>query len=93
LAIAPLRYGAGVKGKVVDALYNGIPLITTSIGAEGIDGLNNLIPIADTSNEFISEICHLLNSPKKLKKMSLKELSCVKENFSQETFKHKVKFN
>ena len=37
LAICPLRYGAGVKGKVVEAAYNQIPLITTSVGAEGLD--------------------------------------------------------
>lgn len=34
--LAPLRYGAGVKGKVVDAWRYGCPVVTTSIGAEGI---------------------------------------------------------
>ena len=36
VVVVPLRYGAGVKGKVLEALYNGAPVITTSIGAEGI---------------------------------------------------------
>lgn len=36
LAVAPLRFGAGLKGKVVDAWHNGTPLVTTSIGAEGM---------------------------------------------------------
>ena len=36
LCLSPLRFGAGLKGKFFDAMYNGTPFITTSIGAEGI---------------------------------------------------------
>ena len=35
--VAPLRYGAGVKGKIGQALEFGLPVVTTSIGAEGMD--------------------------------------------------------
>ena len=34
--LAPLRFGAGLKGKLVDAALSGTPSVTTSIGAEGI---------------------------------------------------------
>jgi glycosyltransferase involved in cell wall biosynthesis len=34
--LAPLRFGAGIKGKLADAMCNGTPSITTSIGAEGM---------------------------------------------------------
>ncbi len=46
LAVVPLRFGAGVKGKVVEAAYYQIPMITTSIGGEGLD---------DTVGAFIME--------------------------------------
>ncbi len=36
-AIAPLRFGAGMKGKVTDALAAGLPVVTTPIGAQGLD--------------------------------------------------------
>lgn len=36
--LAPLRFGAGLKGKFVEAMLNGTPSITTSIGAEGLNG-------------------------------------------------------
>lgn len=36
LAVAPLRFGAGVKGKCLDAIAHGVPVITTEYGAEGI---------------------------------------------------------
>lgn len=37
--LAPLRFGAGIKGKLIDAMQCGTPSITTSIGAEGIHGV------------------------------------------------------
>ena len=38
VCLAPLRFGAGLKGKFLDAMKNGTPAVTTSIGAEGIPG-------------------------------------------------------
>ena len=38
VCLAPLRFGAGIKGKLVDAMLNGTPSITTGIGAEGMHG-------------------------------------------------------
>jgi len=37
VAVAPLLHGAGVKGKVVEAMMTGTPVVTTPIGAEGLD--------------------------------------------------------
>ncbi len=39
VCLAPIRFGAGLKGKFVDAMKNGIPSVTTTIGAEGMDSL------------------------------------------------------
>jgi GT2 family glycosyltransferase/radical SAM superfamily enzyme YgiQ (UPF0313 family)/Tfp pilus assembly protein PilF/cyclopropane fatty-acyl-phospholipid synthase-like methyltransferase len=36
VSIAPLRYGAGMKGKIGEAMAHGLPVVTTSIGAEGM---------------------------------------------------------
>ncbi len=38
VCLAPLRYGAGIKGKLAEAMMNGIPSVTTSIGTEGMLG-------------------------------------------------------
>ena len=38
VCLAPLRFGAGLKGKLIDAMRNGTPSVTTSIGAEGLSG-------------------------------------------------------
>ena len=36
ISLAPIRFGAGIKGKILEAMSNGTPCITTSIGAEAI---------------------------------------------------------
>jgi len=60
VSIAPLRYGSGMKGKVGEAMAYGLPVVTTSIGAEGMgleDGVHALI--ADDPREFADRICRL----------------------------------
>ncbi|MGB3144544.1 MAG: glycosyltransferase [Maribacter sp.] len=39
VCLAPLRFGAGIKGKLLEAMRNGTPSVTTSIGAEGMQGI------------------------------------------------------
>jgi GT2 family glycosyltransferase len=50
--IVPLRFGAGVKGKVIEALQKNRPLVTTPVGAEGIPAAASVMNIADTAAEF-----------------------------------------
>ena len=38
VCLVPLQFGAGLKGKMIDAMTNGTPCVTTSIGAEGLFG-------------------------------------------------------
>ena len=60
--VAPLRYGAGVKGKIGQSLAYGLPVVTTSIGAEGmslVDGRDVLI--GDTSEHFARNLVQLYN--------------------------------
>jgi hypothetical protein len=59
--VAPLRYGAGMKGKVGESLINGLPVVATSVGAEGMGlqpGANILV--ADTEAEFAEQVLRLL---------------------------------
>ena len=54
--IVPLRFGAGIKGKVLEAVQKNVPLVTTSIGAEGIPESELVMTIADTAEDFVEEV-------------------------------------
>jgi len=56
LLLAPIQFGAGVKGKFVDAMQSGTPNVTTSVGAEA---MRNRLDwngfVADTDEDFVAK--------------------------------------
>lgn len=56
IVVAPLRYGAGVKGKVVEALAHGVPVVTTDVGAQGIDAEGRVLFIGNDAQSFAQQI-------------------------------------
>lgn len=66
LFVAPLRYGAGIKGKIGQSLENSLPLITSDIGAEGFEfGEYEDNMIANSPEEFADKIIAIYNDKKK----------------------------
>ena len=60
VAVVPLRFGAGVKGKIIEALSRGLPIVTTHIGAQGISELENIVPVRDSVEDIVQSISTLL---------------------------------
>jgi len=57
IMIVPLRIGSGVRIKILDALSAGVPIVTTSIGGEGLNLINKKdCLIADDSDDFIKGV-------------------------------------
>ncbi|MEM3896273.1 MAG: glycosyltransferase [Archaeoglobaceae archaeon] len=89
--VAPLRYGAGVKGKINMAMSHGLPVVTTSIGAEGmhlIDGENALI--ADNPKDFAEKVVELYTDEELWKKLSKNSIEHTKKYFSYERAKERI---
>jgi len=64
LMVAPLRFGAGIKGKIGTALSHGLPVVTTSIGAEGMDLLpGEGVRVADDPVAFADLVADLYGNP------------------------------
>lgn len=58
--VAPLRFGAGQKGKVADSLIRGVPVVTTPVGAEGFGVVEEELLLGDSAAELaalVLEIC------------------------------------
>ena len=81
IVIAPLRYGAGVKGKIIEAMKNQIPVITTTIGAEGIN--SDLLTVADSEEDFAQAILDLYKDDAKLTYIAENSYNFVKDNLSE----------
>ena len=61
ITVAPLRYGAGAKGKVVSSLARGVPCVATPIGAEGMEASGRGIVSADDAEAFATAVVRLHN--------------------------------
>jgi glycosyltransferase involved in cell wall biosynthesis len=65
VCLAPLRFGAGIKGKLLEAMFTGTPSITTTIGAESMHG--NLAWngfVSDDPKEFAQKAIEIYNNQK-----------------------------
>ncbi|MBQ5599570.1 MAG: glycosyltransferase, partial [Lachnospiraceae bacterium] len=82
IVIVPLRYGAGVKGKVVEAIYNGSAIVTTSIGAEGIAQAERVMKIADEPADFAANVVELYNDPDACREMCMETQKFIRDYFS-----------
>ena len=83
LSLAPLRYGAGVKGKVNMAMSYGLPVVATTPAVEGMhvrDGEDILI--ADSPADFAAAIARAYADAALWKKLSDNGLNNVREHFS-----------
>lgn len=69
IAVVPLRYGAGVKGKIVEAIYHGIPVLTTPIGAEGLEGYDEVMAVYENAEQFAEGVIDLYENAEALEKM------------------------
>ena len=87
ISIAPLRYGAGIKGKVVDAVYHQVPVVTTNVGAEGLDTSLNCLAIAQNEDDFVDKIVEIYTNKDQWKKMIENSDTFIERYFSMAALK------
>jgi GT2 family glycosyltransferase len=77
--VAPLRFGAGMKGKIGQSLSLGLPTITTRIGAEGMGLIDHQdVLIADTAEEFAQAVIELYDNRELWQKLADNSLETIK---------------
>ena len=74
----PLLFGAGVKGKVIEALYFGCPVMTTTTGAEGIPDAETVMTVSDEAGAMAEELIRMYNDTERLDAMSAAALKYVR---------------
>jgi glycosyltransferase involved in cell wall biosynthesis len=78
VSVAPLRYGAGMKGKVTEALSAGLPVVTTQVGAQGLGARpGKHLHIADNAADFAEAVIEKLADPAKAMQMGFEGQALV----------------
>lgn len=92
LSLAPLRFGAGVKGKISQALSLGLPVVTTSIGAEGMslrNGINAMV--CDEPREMATAVVRLLHDDDLWTALSVEGISTAKRKYGLDTAREQIR--
>lgn len=90
VAVVPLRCGAGVKLKVVEALREGLPLVTTPVGAQGLPDLASLVPVETDPQAFAVAVCDLLLDDALWQLRVAQQLAYAAARFNVEAFRASV---
>lgn len=89
--VAPLRFGAGVNGKIGEALSYGLPVVTTSLGAEGVgltSGKNAMI--ADDPGEFAKNVLRVYQDMNLWRRLSDSGYKHIENHFTPEVVGQKI---
>ena len=87
VCVIPLRFGAGVKGKTVEAMYKKIPTVSTSIGLEGLPGIEKCTSAFNDSDSFATEVVRLLENVEEGELCAKQCAEYVRIHFSMENMR------
>jgi O-antigen biosynthesis protein len=91
LSVAPLRFGAGVKGKTNQSMSFGVPVVSTSIGAEGMHLTHEKnILLADGPQEFAEQLIRLHRDRELWTALSKNSLKNIEQHFSSAAAKRNL---
>jgi len=82
VAVIPLRFGAGVKGKTVEALFNAIPFVATSVGMQGLNADAPIGFTADSAEDFAAAVIRAQSDRKEARMRAGRGLNFIAEHYS-----------
>ncbi len=90
--VCPLRYGSGMKGKIGEALSHGVPVVTTSIGAEGMELVHGETAlIHDDPSEFAAAVVRLFGDDDLWRDLSRKGREHINSRFGPAALRERLK--
>lgn len=84
IMVVPLRIGSGIRQKILYAVAWGVPVISTTLGSEGIAEYDKMCLTANTPNEFAEAIAKINDDPDYFELMASNAQSILKAHYSQE---------
>jgi GT2 family glycosyltransferase len=93
LSVAPLRFGAGIKGKINQSMAFGVPVVATSIAVEGMNLADHEhVLVADEPQDFARALIELYESEELWKRLSQNGISKTHELYSTDAAREKLEF-
>lgn len=91
LFVCPVMTGSGVRVKLLEAYASGIPVVSTTIGAEGLHGAEQpFCLLADTPQSFADAVCSVLEDPTQVNQLVPRARAFVETYWDAEGNAHKV---
>jgi len=85
VVINPVSFGAGLKIKNVEALCRGIPLLTTPVGAEGLeDGAGRAFIVCQSADDYIDQLREITPDVERCSKLSEAAIDYAREKFNMD---------
>jgi glycosyltransferase involved in cell wall biosynthesis len=92
--VAPINVGGGIRIKILNAMGRGMPVISTSLGASGINAkLGRDLIIADSPTEFARGIVSIIDEQSKAEELSKNSIKFINDNYGIESAKKKLVIN
>jgi glycosyltransferase involved in cell wall biosynthesis len=86
VAVVPLRMGGGTRIKILEAWSLGVPVVSTAVGCEGLDGADGEhLVVADTPEQFARSCVELLRSPARREALARAGRDLVSRRYRWET--------
>lgn len=89
ILVAPIQSGSGVRIKILEMMAYGIPVITTTLGAQGIVDTSGLT-LADDHQSLAEAVYTLRNDEKKRRELGQKAKSIITLHHNSETISQKI---
>ncbi len=89
--LAPIKVGGGTQYKILEAMASGVPVITTMLGAEGIDcNQRKDLLIADTSESIAQKTLSVLQDQEQYEMLARNGRNCIEKKYSWELIAEKL---
>jgi GT2 family glycosyltransferase/glycosyltransferase involved in cell wall biosynthesis len=93
LSVAPLRFGAGVKGKINQSMAFGVPVVATSLAVEGMELTDHEdVLVADEPEDFARALIELYESEELWNRLSENGIKKTKESYSVDAARRKLTY-
>lgn len=92
IMVVPLQSGSGMRIKIIEGMARAKCIVTTSVGAEGIDAKNSKeIIVADSATETISQLSYLMQNTEEIDKCAENAFIFVQQNYNNNNIVEKLR--